>query len=56
MKNINDKDCENWPCVKCGSLVKLLKPIHQIPPQIKCEKCRQYPCGSCTTWKEDYND
>ena len=35
------KDYEEWPCIECGKLVKLLKPLHQVPPQVKCDKCEK---------------
>jgi len=33
------KNYEDWPCISCGRIVRLLKPIHEIPPQVECRKC-----------------
>jgi hypothetical protein len=35
------KNYEKWPCIKCGKLIKVYKPIHQMPPQVKCDKCME---------------
>ena len=35
------KNYEYWPCVKCGKSIKLLNPLHQMPPQVKCSKYRK---------------
>jgi len=34
------KDYEDWPCIKCGQMIRLLKPLHQMPPEVKCAKCK----------------
>lgn len=48
---------EDWPCIKCGKSIRLLKPLHQMPPEVECNECeekeRKVECKWTKEWPNE---